>query len=362
MATKRRKRKTKTAQTLKGLICVLSLVLVVLLGVVFFTGGEEEDPALSGSDATQSTPSAGTTDPIPTGTIEPPLTGWVTLDGKTYYYGDDSVMRTGAAQIEGMVYCFDSEGVLSTGGWLEIGENTYYTNDDGTAFIGWLEDGDELRYFRADGTMARGAEEIDGQMWYFTSTGCQIYIVNPWNYLPEDYDPELVPIGSKYAADTSKVEAGCYDALIQMLDDCTKAGHNVYIVSGYRTMATQTTLFERQVDKQIAAFGYTREEAEKVAATISAIPGTSEHQLGLAVDIIDTRIWDLVEEQEDLAGQQWLMAHCWEYGFILRYPKDKTDVTGIIYEPWHYRYVGTELAAELHGLGLTLEEYIAGLS
>ena len=70
------------------------------------------------------------------------------------------------------------------------------------------------------------------------------------------------------------------------------------------------------------------------------------------------RIWDLVEEQEDLAGQQWLMEHCWEYGFVLRYPKEATDSTGIIYEPWHYRYVGTELAAELHELGLTVEEYL----
>ena len=109
-------------------------------------------------------------------------------------------------------------------------------------------------------------------------------------------------------------------------------------------------------------YGYSLEEAKVVAATISAIPGTSEHQLGLAVDIIDTTIWDLVQEQENLPGQQWLMEHCHEYGFILRYPAGSTDSTGIIYEPWHYRYVGTELATRLHDLGLTVEEYIAGLT
>ena len=80
------------------------------------------------------------------------------------------------------------------------------------------------------------------------------------------------------------------------------------------------------------------------------------------MDIVDTRLWALEWEQADLPAQKWLMEHCWEYGFILRYPKDKIDVTGIIYEPWHYRYVGKELAAELHELGLTLEEYIHSLT
>ena len=93
-----------------------------------------------------------------------------------------------------------------------------------------------------------------------------------------------------------------------------------------------------------------------------AIPGTSEHQLGLALDIVDTRSWTLSGSQANFKGLQWLMAHCWEYGFVLRYPEGKTDVTGIIYEPWHYRYVGKEVAAELQESGLTLEEYMSSLS
>jgi hypothetical protein len=111
-----------------------------------------------------------------------------------------------------------------------------------------------------------------------------------------------------------------------------------------------------------AATSQRQEEAERLAAQVVAVPGTSEHHSGLAVDIIDTRLWALEEEQADLPAQQWLMEHCWEYGFILRYPKDKIDVTGIIYEPWHYRYVGLELAKELHDLGLTLEEYMTMLT
>ena len=105
-----------------------------------------------------------------------------------------------------------------------------------------------------------------------------------------------------------------------------------------------------------------KEEAAKIAATVVAYPGTSEHQLGYAVDIIDTQLWKLEQEQENLAAQQWLMANSWEYGFILRYPNGKTDSTGIIYEPWHYRYVGPEVARELHESGMTLEEYLLSLS
>ena len=109
------------------------------------------------------------------------------------------------------------------------------------------------------------------------------------------------------------------------------------------------------------ANGYSYEEALKVAATISAIPGTSEHQLGLAVDIIDTKLWALEEEQADLPGQQWLMEHCHEYGFILRYPTGTTDITGIIFEPWHYRYVGMDIAREIPERGITLEEYLGAV-
>ena len=93
-----------------------------------------------------------------------------------------------------------------------------------------------------------------------------------------------------------------------------------------------------------------------------AIPGTSEHQLGLAVDIIDNRNWNLNESQAQMPTQKWLMEHSWRYGWILRYPNEKSEITGIIYEPWHYRYVGKEIAAEIHDLGVCLEEYLQMLT
>ena len=89
-----------------------------------------------------------------------------------------------------------------------------------------------------------------------------------------------------------------------------------------------------------------------------APPGTSEHQTGLALDIVAASYQLLDEGQEDTAEQQWLMANSWKYGFILRYPSEKSDITGIGYEPWHYRYVGRAAAAEIYHSGVCLEEFL----
>ena len=89
-----------------------------------------------------------------------------------------------------------------------------------------------------------------------------------------------------------------------------------------------------------------------------AVPGTSEHQLGLALDIVDVANQVLDERQENTEVQKWLMKNSWKYGFILRYPTDKSDITGISYEPWHYRYVGKEAAKEIYEAGICLEEYL----
>ena len=93
-----------------------------------------------------------------------------------------------------------------------------------------------------------------------------------------------------------------------------------------------------------------------------AVPGTSEHQLGLAVDIVDTANQHLDESQETTDVQKWLLQNSWKYGFILRYPSDKSDITGIIYEPWHYRYVGKDAAKAIYEEGICLEEYVARLA
>ena len=142
-----------------------------------------------------------------------------------------------------------------------------------------------------------------------------------------------------------------------MLSDCAAAGYRTAIISGYRTQWEQEWLFERKTNYYLG-LGYGREAAKVEAAKTIAIPGTSEHQLGLAVDIADINYQSLDDRQAETPAQQWLMAHCHEYGFILRYPKDSTQITGIIWEPWHYRYVGVQMATEIMEKGITLEEYL----
>lgn len=246
-------------------------------------------------------------------------------------------------------------------GWVEENGNRYYYDDNGIPVSGWLDLDGSTYYFREDGTMATGEVIIDGTPCHFTSQGKRIIMVNPWNYIPADYEPELVSLTSAHGVQGSMVDSSCYEDLIAMIDACNQESPQAYVVSSYRTHQHQTDNYNRKV-KYYMDQGYDEATAKIEAATIIAIPGTSEHQLGLAVDIIDTRHWVLDRKQADLPAQKWLMEHSWEYGFILRYPYDKMDVTGIIYEPWHYRYVGKELAAELHELDITLEEYIHSLT
>ena len=147
----------------------------------------------------------------------------------------------------------------------------------------------------------------------------------------------------------------------RMLSDCRKAGLKPQIASSYRTHGDQIWLYNRKVNYYLG-LGYSEDEAKKEAGTIIALPGTSEHELGLALDLVDESNRNLDESQEKTPVQQWLMKNSWRYGFILRYPNGKSAVTGIIYEPWHYRYVGKELAKELFESGLCLEEYLNSLS
>ena len=246
-------------------------------------------------------------------------------------------------------------------GWVEDAGLRYFYDSDGEAVTGWQEIDGLTYYFCEDGAMATGQVMIDETAFHFTSQGQQVLVVNPWNYVPEGYVPDLVDLSAAYATEGNLVDRSCYEALIAMIDDCNAVCPQVMVLSSYRTQEHQTKNYIRKVNYYLN-LGYSQEDAEKEAATIIAIPGTSEHQLGLAVDIIDTRLWALEEEQADLPAQQWLMENSWRYGFILRYPKDKIDETGIIYEPWHYRYVGIELATELHDLDLTLEAYLQNLT
>lgn len=187
-----------------------------------------------------------------------------------------------------------------------------------------------------------------------TDTGnWNIILVNPWHTLPEGYVPPLTQLQNGQAIDQR-----CYPALQAMMDACRAAGYSPLICSSYRSHKTQSQLFANKISRLMAQ-GYSQDEAEQEAATVVARPGTSEHQLGLAVDIVDSNHQALDESQEFTPVQHWLLEHCWEYGFILRYPNGKSELTGIIYEPWHYRYVGVDLAQQLQASGQCLEEYLS---
>ena len=180
-----------------------------------------------------------------------------------------------------------------------------------------------------------------------------LILVNGDHPLPEGFQiPELTQLRNGHAIDKR-----AYPALQRMMDDCRAEGLEPTICSSYRSWEKQEELFQRKVQSCLPQAG-SLEEAEEQAAVWVARPGTSEHQAGLAVDIVDKSYQLLDEGQEKTAVQRWLMEHCAEYGFILRYPTEKSALTGVGYEPWHYRYVGEEAAKDIMSGGLCLEEYL----
>lgn len=179
-----------------------------------------------------------------------------------------------------------------------------------------------------------------------------LILVNPWNKLSDNFSVERTTLKNGHSIDKR-----AYPDLQKMMDAARAEGLSPIICSSFRTMDKQRTLFSRQVNKYIS-LGYSRVNAEKEAAKWVAIPGTSEHQTGLAVDIVASSYQLLDKKQESTAEQKWLMKNSYKYGFILRYPSDKSRITGIGYEPWHYRYVGKEAAKEIYEKRLCLEEYL----
>lgn len=193
-------------------------------------------------------------------------------------------------------------------------------------------------------------ENVSGEE---TMENWALILVNGENPLSEDFSvPELTRLKNG-----QNIDSRAYPALQEMMDAARTAGYQPLICSSYRTWDKQDELFQKKVQSYLNQ-GYTQAESENQASFWVARPGTSEHQTGLAVDIVDQDYQMLNEKQENTPTQQWLMAHCAEYGFILRYPTEKSSITGIGYEPWHYRYVGMDAARAITDQGLCLEEYL----
>ena len=181
-----------------------------------------------------------------------------------------------------------------------------------------------------------------------------LVLVNNWNPMTEA-EANAVPLAAYNAS--WDFDERALPHLNQMLDAANAAGCHMWGQSLFRPYSLQAALYQDQVSALLNE-GYDQQAAEDEAATVVARPGCSEHNTGLAVDFECADFADLDEGFRDTPAYEWLMAHCAEYGFILRFPQEKEDITGVIYEPWHYRYVGVEAATEIMSRGLCLEEYL----
>jgi len=177
--------------------------------------------------------------------------------------------------------------------------------------------------------------------------GWELMLVNTENTLDESYEPpEIVKLSDSQCPVDSRIA----EALTAFADAAKAEGLPVYLSSGYRPYSEQQYLYQRKIGQ-----GYSAEEAAKIVA----VPGTSEHQTGLCCDITDYYREFKDSSLEDTETYKWMVQHCQEYGFVVRYPNDKTDITKIIYEPWHFRYVGVEAATYMMENNLCLEEFLA---
>lgn len=291
------------------------------------------------------------------------LRGWQTVEEQKYYFTDDGSMANDWLIIDGEQYRFDDMGKMLTGwqsrdgenyflteagtphtGWLDFDGKRYCFDEEGKMLTGWLTEGEDRYYLLETGAMAVGRVDIDGVANFFTSKGKYTLMVNPWVPVPDDYQIELVDI------EGFQFDISGRDALQALILACRAEGYACNINNTYRSRATQQWMWDNSVSKKMAA-GMTYQEAVVEAGKTLALPGHSEHQTGLAVDILGSE-----------KMYAWMAANCWDYGFILRYPDDRYEITGIIYEPWHFRYVGMELAQEMKGTNLSLEEYFANLT
>lgn len=177
--------------------------------------------------------------------------------------------------------------------------------------------------------------------------GWNLILVNEDHHVPQNYAVELTRLDNG-----ERVDKRIYPALCEMFDAAEADGVHMVVAEGYRTKEDQQELMDKKVEEyhKKVLFKFV---AEWCAEKWVAVPGTSEHQLGIAVDINADGINSTGSEV-----YAWLAGHAHEYGFIQRYPEDKTEITGINYEPWHYRYVGEDVATEIHEEDICLEEYI----
>lgn len=212
-----------------------------------------------------------------------------------------------------------------------------------------VEENDETTELSEEEILARDLpENVSADDW-------NLILVGPTDPLPESFEPSLVEVDNE-----QRIDARIEEAWYAWRDAAEEAGHNLFFASGYRSVERQKNNFNNSVQGYINE-GYSEDEATKKTKEYITEPGHSEHHTGLALDIVDQE-WiaaghGLDPEYDTQASQQWLIETMTDFGFVLRYPKDKEDITNILYESWHFRYVGEENAKFMVENDLTLEEY-----
>ncbi len=182
-----------------------------------------------------------------------------------------------------------------------------------------------------------------------TQTITSIYkVTNKSHLINSNYVPSDLRVANVSSNGTQYLRDEAATHLEQMIQDASRDGIQLYLVSGYRSYSTQVDLYNE----------YVRTDGKELADTYDAQPGASEHQLGLAVDLSDgDRSHDIDYSFEGTSAYQWLLSNSYKYGYILRYPQNKQSITGIVYNPWSFRYIGVEEATKIYESGLTVEEY-----
>ena len=259
--------------------------------------------------------------------------------------------------------------------WAEIQENYDYVPvevgisqdevlDDEDVIIGYdneeLNVQDEIDQFTLDDILeanevSRGMTEQEEYSSTLSVDDWQLVLVNKQHPVPEDYTFTLGTITGSMKCDVRII-----DELMAMLEAAKADGIDLMICSPYRDYNRQTVLFNRKIDYYMDK-GYSYMEAYKIASITVTVPGASEHQIGLALDIVSNTYTALDTGFGKTDAGIWLREHGYEYGFILRYPLGKEYITGIQYEPWHYRYVGKKAATAIMKQGITLEEFLEDL-
>lgn len=271
--------------------------------------------------------------------------GWVKQDGAWYYFDENGNPVKNAWQGS---YYLKADGKMAQSEWIydDSYQAWYYLTSDGSyAYSTWQGN----YYLKSDGKMAVN-EWVDGGRYYVDTTGlwkANSKVSNKGSYysLQGKYDEIVVankhyPMSKDYYPGENATAKAAFLKLIEQMKEEGYAISDNY--SGFRSYATQAQLYQ----------SYVNQEGQAAADRYSARPGYSEHQTGLAFDVIGTD-GQLVE---DAGAAQWLLDHAPDYGFVVRYPRGKESITGYMHEEWHLRYIGKE-AKDIAASGLTLEEY-----